>query len=136
MAEKNNAKCSICGRDYYMCLSCKDKMSAHPWKAFCDTPTHYQVFQVIRGYNTNVYTKDEARIKLKNINLEDIEDFKPNIKEIVKSILKEEKHVVEVVEKTETLVEVDITTEEMVVDKPVVSRKRNYKVNSDMEAEQ
>lgn len=135
MAEKNNAKCSICGRDYYMCLSCKDKMSAHPWKVFCDTPNHYQVFQVIRGYNTNVYTKDEARIKLKNINLEDIEYFKPNIKEIVKDILKEEKSVVKIVEKVEEPVEVEITTEKVVVDKPVVSRKRNYKVNSETEAE-
>lgn len=135
MAEKNNAKCSICGRDYYMCLSCKDKMSAHPWKVFCDTPAHYQVFQVIRGFNTNVYTKDEARIKLKNINLEDIEDFKPNIKEIVKSILEEEKPVVKVVEKVKESVEQEIAAEEMVIDKPVVSRKRSYKMNSEAEAE-
>jgi hypothetical protein len=133
MAEKNNAKCSICGRDYHMCLSCKDTMSAHPWKMFCDTSDHYQVFQVIRGYNTDVYTKDEARIKLKNINLEDIEDFKPNIKEIVKSILKEENPVVEVVEEP---IETVVVTEEVVVDKPIVSRKRNYRVNGETEAEQ
>ena len=127
MAEKNNAKCSICGRDYYMCLSCKDKMSAHPWKVFCDTSAHYQVFQVIRGYNTNVYTKDEARIKLKNINLEDIDNFKPNIKEIIEDILKEEKPVVEVVEKVEEPVETEIATEELVIEKPTYSRKRSYK---------
>jgi uncharacterized CHY-type Zn-finger protein len=127
MAEKNNAKCSICGKDYYMCLSCKDTMSAHPWKMFCDTSNHYQVFQVIRGYNTNVYTKDEARIKLKNINLEDIEDFKPNIKEIIEYIIKEEKTVVEVVEKVEEPVETEIATEELVIEKPIYSRKRSYK---------
>ena len=127
MAEKNNAKCSICGRDYYMCLSCKDTMSAHPWKRFCDTSNHYQVFQVIRGYNTNVYTKDEARIKLKNINLEDIEDFKPNVKDMIKGILKEEKPVVKAVEKVEEPIEAEVATEEMVVEKPVISRKRSYK---------
>ena len=127
MAEKNNAKCSICGKDYYMCLSCKDTMSAHPWKMFCDTSTHYQVFQVIRGYNTNVYTKDEARIKLKNINLEDVDDFKPNIKEIIEDILKEEKPDVKVVEKVEEPVETEIATEELVIEKPTYSRKRSYK---------
>lgn len=127
MAEKNNAKCSICGRDYYLCLSCKDKMSAHPWKIFCDTSAHYQVFQVIRGYNTNVYTKDEARIKLKNINLEDIEDFKPNIKEIIRDILKEEKPVVKSIEKVEEPVKMENAIEEVVVDKQIVSRKRSCK---------
>jgi uncharacterized CHY-type Zn-finger protein len=131
MAEKNNAKCSICGRDYYMCLSCKDTMSAHPWKMFCDTSTHYQVFQVIRGYNTNLYTKDEARIKLKNINLEDIEDFKPRIKEIVKDIIKEEKPVVKIIEKSEEPIEMKITTEKLVIEKPTYSRKRNYKVEEE-----
>ena len=116
MAEKNNAKCSICGRDYYLCLSCKDKMSAHPWKIFCDTSAHYQVFQVIRGYNTDVYTKDEARIKLKNINIEDIEDFKPNIKEIIKDILKEEKPVIKNIEEVKEPIESEIITEEVVVE--------------------
>lgn len=124
MAEKNNAKCSICGRDYYMCLSCKDTMSIHPWKAFCDTAEHYKVFQVVKGYSTKVYTKDEARTKLKNINLEDLESYRPHIKKIIKDILREEKPVVKTVE-----VETEIATEEKtVIEKPIISRKKNFKV--------
>ena len=113
----NNSVCSICGKEYYACLSCHDSMKNSPWKMFTDTSEHYKVFQIIRGYSTNVYTKEEAKDKFKNVNLDDIESFRPHIKQIIKDILKEEKSV-----------EVELTTEEkVVVENPVVSRRRNYK---------
>ena len=128
MAEKNNAKCSICGRDYYACLACKDSMSLSPWKSFTDTAEHYKVFQVVRGFSTGVYSKDEARTKLKNIDLSDIESFRPHINKIVKDILKEE--IVEPVIDIEPMVVEDIKKNEEV---PVVSmaapsRRKKYKV--------
>ena len=91
MAENNNATCKICGKSYYVCMSCADSMKAHPWKVFTDTSEHYKVFQVVHGLSTGVYAKDEAKEKLKNINLKDIESFRPHIKDIVKDVLKEEK---------------------------------------------
>lgn len=122
MAEKYNATCSICGRPYYKCISCKDTMALNPWKIFCCSSKHYQVHQVIKGRNSGVYTKDEAKDKLKNIDT-DINDFKPNIKQIVEDILKEDKPLVE------PIVEV---SEEEIVEKPVYSRKRNYKVKNEI----
>lgn len=123
MAE-NNAVCSICGKEYYACLSCHDSIKVNPWKVFTDTSEHYKVFQVVRGLSTKVYTKEEAKEKFKNINLEDLDSYMPNIQKIIKDVLKEEEPV-----------EMEIATEEVVVEKPVVSRKRNYKVNSETEAE-
>ena len=131
MANKNNATCSICGSEYYACLSCRDSIKANPWKSFTDTSEHYKVFQIVRGYNTGVYTKDEARTKLKNVNLDDIESFMPHIKQIIKGILKEEKPVVKVVEKVEEPIEAEVATEEMVAEKPIYSRKRNYNIKAD-----
>ena len=128
MAERNNAKCSICGKDYYKCVSCKDAMALSPWKAFCDTAEHYKVHQLIRAYNSNVYTKDEAKDKLKNIDLSDVDTFKPNIKQIVKDILKEDKIVVEAVETESAIIK------ETPVYKSVINavrensfNKKNYK---------
>lgn len=131
MANKNNATCSICGNEYYACLSCRDSIKANPWKVHTDTAEHYKVFQIIRGFSTKVYTKDEAKDRLKNVNLDDVECFRPHIKDIVEDILKEEKTVVKVVEKAENPVEDEIAIEEMVVEKPVYSRKRNYKVETE-----
>lgn len=128
MAEKNNAKCSICDRDYYVCLACKDAMSIHPWKRFTDTSEHYKIFQIVKGYNTNMYTKDEARTKLKNVDLSDLNTFRPHIKSTIKDILKEP--IVEAViaeEVKPTMVE----DEKPVVEKTAYSRKKNYKVETE-----
>lgn len=152
MAE-NNATCSICGSGYHLCLSCRDSIQLAPYKMHCCSAPHYQVHQIIHGLSTGVYTKDEAKIKLKNVDLHDVESFRPHIKEIIKNILKEEKPVVKIVEKVKPVVkevesvetEIAEVKEETVVEnvvevektedvvKPTVSRKRNYKVNNEVE---
>ena len=61
MANKVNSTCSICGKGYYKCLSCQSEINAAPWKRYTDTSEHYKIFQVIRGYNTGLYTKEQAK---------------------------------------------------------------------------
>ena len=131
MAEKNNSVCSICGKEYYTCLSCSDAMKLHPFKSFTDTAEHFKVFQVVRGFSTGVYTKDEAKEKLQNIDLKDINSFRPHIKKIVKDILKEENPVVKSVEATVATGVAEVKEEK--VEKPIVSRKRNYRVETEVE---
>ena len=138
MAEKNNAVCDICGKEYYVCLSCSDAMRLHPYKSFTDTAEHFKVFQVVKGFLTGVYTKDEAREKFKNIDLKDMESFKPHVKKIIKDVLKEDKSVVKVVKKIENTVvenveEVKVEEAETVEDvvKPTVSRKKVNKVETE-----
>lgn len=82
---KYNATCAICGKPYHMCMSCgKDKSLV--WKRFCDTSEHYKIYQVIHGYTTGLYTDAEANKKLANIDLSDLDELRPNIKEIIKKI--------------------------------------------------
>ena len=135
MAEKNNATCAICGEPYYVCMSCRDSLKISPWKIHTDTPNCYKVYQVVHGFSTGVYTKDEAKDKLKNIDLGNLNSFRPHIKKIIKDILKEDKFVTKTVEKVE-LVEPTVKTEiveveEEKVEKPIVSRKRNFKVEAE-----
>ena len=134
MAEKNNAVCSICGNPYYLCMSCRDSIKVNPWKVHCDTAPHYQVYQVIHGYNTNVYTKDEAKNKFKNINLDDMDTFRPHIKKVIEDILKEDRPVVNEIEESiateskESITEENIAVKEI---KSVYSRKRNFRANNE-----
>lgn len=95
MVEKNNAVCSICGSPYHLCLSCKDSMKLHPWKIHCCSSECYKTFQIVKGFNNKVYTKEEAKDKFKNVDLENLKNFVPHIKKIIEDILKEEKPVVE-----------------------------------------
>lgn len=91
MNGENNATCSICGKGYYMCQSCKDQLRLSPWKVHTDTSEHYKIFQIIRGYSIGLYTKDEAKNKIKNVNLDDLESFIPEIQSVIKTILDNEK---------------------------------------------
>ena len=140
MAE-NNATCSICGKEYYACLSCRDSIKVNPWKIHTDTAEHYKVYQIIHGVSTGVYNKEEAKEKFKNVNLEDMNSFRPHIKKIIKDILKEEKPIVKTVEKVKpkevesaeveenTVVEDIVKVEETKnIAKTAYTRKRNYKV--------
>lgn len=117
MAEKNNATCSICGKDYHVCLSCRNSVQLAPWKIYTDTAEHYKIYQAIRGFSTGVYDKHETKEKLKNIDLSDLNELVPNIKNIIEDIMKDpiSKPIDE---------QVDIE-----VEKPVYSRKRNHKTN-------
>jgi hypothetical protein len=129
MAEKNNAFCDICGEPYYLCISCRDAMKANPWKIHCDTAVHYQVYQVVHGFNTGVYTKDEAKMKFKNINLDDMNTFRPHIKKVIEDILKEDKPVVKPVKKVVEPLKAEITKveEKVIAEKAITPRKRNLK---------
>lgn len=131
MAE-NNVTCSICGSPYHLCMSCKDSIKLHPYKIHCCSVDCYKVFQVIRGFSSGVYTKDEFKSKLKNIDLRNLDNYRENIKILIKDALKEDEIVVEtsVVEEDKDIVEVE-TNDNMVIEKPVYSRKRNYKMEAE-----
>lgn len=134
MQEKNNATCSICGSEYYVCLSCKDKMKLHPWKTYCCSPSHFQVAQVVRGFSNGVYNKEELKSKLLNVDLSDLDSYKEHIKTIIKDALKEDE-VAKVEVEDEVSFAEEVETEEakeVVFEKPIYSRKRSYRVNDEV----
>lgn len=88
---KKNATCSICGKAYHKCLSCADMMATSPWKRHTDTSEHYKIYQILHGYFTGVFTKEEAKDRLQNADLSDLETLRDHVKESIKDILKEEK---------------------------------------------
>lgn len=83
--KKYNATCSICGKPYNMCNSCRHD-SPIIWKKFCDTAEHYKIYQIVHGYTTGVYTDAEAAKKLGNVNLSDLDELRPNIRYIINNI--------------------------------------------------
>lgn len=100
MQEKNNSFCAICNEPYYLCLSCKDKIKLKPYKVHTDTAEHYKIFEVLRGYNLGLLSKEKAKAMLEKVNLSDVETFKENIKEKIDEIMKVEVVENDIVEKT------------------------------------
>lgn len=117
MIEKNNATCSICGKGYYKCIACKDMMNLNPWKKHTCTSEHYKIYQVIHGYNTKVYDKEDAKSKLQMIDLSDFDNLRDNIKNIINEIKVEDKKVIESIiemKVTDLSNEADISSENII----------------------
>lgn len=68
-------------------MSCKDRIRLKPWTIYTDTPDCYKIFQIIHGFSTGVYSKEEAKEKLKNIDLINFETLKDDIKKVIEDIL-------------------------------------------------
>lgn len=96
-----NASCSICGRGYHICISCRDNMKNKPWQMHTDTSEHYKIYQIIHGFSTGVYTKEEAKSKMKAVDLSDMDCFRDHIKEIILTILHDDS--VSIADVTESL---------------------------------
>lgn len=127
MEKNNNVKCVVCGKGYHLCMSCRDKISMKPWKVLTDTPEHYKVHQVISGYRGGIYTKDEAKIALENIDIKDKNTYLDSVKKILDEILKVEKPV-EV--KTEKKFVKTVTSKKV---QPKVEEKNEETDNDDKE---
>ena len=90
MTNKNNAKCTICGKEYERCNSCEDQKRLKPWKIVTDTIEHYKIYLAIHGYTVSK-DKETAKKELENCNLDGLENFNPEIKAVIKEIMNEPK---------------------------------------------
>ena len=88
---KKNSFCTICGKGYHKCLSCKDMMEMSPWKRYTDTSEHYKVYQILHGYSTGVFDKNEAKTRLQSVDLSDLNTFRDHVKATIEEILKEDR---------------------------------------------
>ena len=91
MEKDLNHECIICGVKYHHCDSCNQMSTFTPWRVICDTSEHYQTFMVIKDYQSNIITKDEAKEQLDiiGVTVNDIESFKDSVKDILHDILVE-----------------------------------------------
>lgn len=83
-------KCTICNNEYEVCNSCLEQKTFKPWRTVTDTIGHYKIYLAIHGYTVSK-NKLKARKELKNCDLSDLEYFKPEIKNVIKEIMAEQK---------------------------------------------
>lgn len=87
MANQNtNANCSICGKPYKVCRTCAEQKTFKPWRTVTDTIEHYKIYMAIHGYTVS-NNKEKAKDDLGKCNLDGMDGFRPEIKEIIREIL-------------------------------------------------
>lgn len=126
----NNATCSICGKGYRMCLSCRDLANVKPWQSHTDTSEHYKIYQIIHGYSTCVYSKEEAKEKFKMVDLSDFDNLRENIKDIINDIMGNNENTEFMSVETETinLLNKDDNNELIFGQKMVARKRKSLKV--------
>lgn len=106
MAKMNKATCVICGKNYDVCLSCKDQARIKPWRSIADSADCYKIFLVLTQYNNGYISKDEAKkqlgeiqysidtlkedVRVKVIEIMSVENERTSIKKAAKAAVAEE----------------------------------------------
>lgn len=91
MADKNiNAYCEICNEGYHVCRSCLEQRTFKSWKTVTDTIEHYKIYLAIHGYTVSK-DKEKTKAELQDCDLSGLENFKPEIKAVIKEIMTETK---------------------------------------------
>ena len=136
MKKNNNVKCVVCGNGYHLCRSCKDKLAIAPYKLVTDTSEHYKVYQVVNAYRSGVYTKEEARKALLNVDMSDKETYLDSVKKILDEICKvEEVKTFRDVRKNSKPIAINKNTSNKIsenkVDKKIIEDVKSKNVESD-----
>lgn len=124
MSEKNNSKCVVCGKCYYLCMSCKDKMKLRPYRVLTDTSEHYKIFQIIKAYNEGIYNKKDAQKALFNIDVSDKDTYVESVRKTLNKILADDKDIPKV-DKTINVEVEKKTTEKVDYEKESDSKSEN-----------
>ncbi len=90
MTEYLNHTCCVCGTKYHGCDTCDDTKTYMPWRTIVDSIEHYKIYIIIRDYVNRTIDKAEAKNQLNKCEMTGLDNFIPEIKVIIKEILKEE----------------------------------------------
>lgn len=87
MSVKNNAICSVCGKEYYICPDTQ-RSKINPWRSITESINCYKIHLVLSDY-TNGYTDayQTAQNLKKNCDLSQKDSFLPNIKKTIDDLL-------------------------------------------------
>lgn len=89
MSESNvNAYCKICGKGYHVCNTCRTQKTFKAWRSITDTIDHFLIYSAIHEY-TVLKNKETTRVKLGKCDLTGLENFRPEIRTVIKEIMQE-----------------------------------------------
>lgn len=82
-----NAVCTVCGKKYHVCQSCRKIGSFVPWRTVADSPACYQIFQILSSHTNNRISDQEAKKRLSECDLKELDTFLPDIQKSIRSLL-------------------------------------------------
>lgn len=89
-----NHKCVICGLDYYACNQCDELNGVGSWHKFCESQEHYKIYQVLQWFKESLITSEEAKEHLHKCHLENLNDFRIDVQQLIHSIIDEPEKII------------------------------------------
>lgn len=89
MEQKPNTKCSICGKEYYRCMSSMNMKSFTPWKAITDSIDCYKIYLTLQAYHNGHANRSKTQLDLRKCNLSELHSFPSELKNTILEILDE-----------------------------------------------
>lgn len=87
MAEYLNAECSICGKKYHVCGTCKQTKTFTPWRRITDSVNCYKIFIALTEYQNGHTDKKTTKEVLEKCDLSGLAGMKPGVQDTIKNIL-------------------------------------------------
>lgn len=91
---RDERTCVICGTHYSYCPNCVDYNSQPRWKFLFHDKNCHDIYRILNDYGAGMITKDQARDRLKSIDLSNLNDFRKDFQDQIKDIMKQ--HVVKI----------------------------------------
>lgn len=88
----DKAKCIVCGKEYEVCLHCKDVKEYRPWRIITDTLTCYKIHLILTDYNNKRMTQEQAKDALSKLTY-NIDELKESVQAQIRGIIGENKKV-------------------------------------------
>ncbi len=86
---RDERTCVICGEHYSYCPNCVDYNNQPRWRFLFHDKNCHDIYGVLNDYGASVITKDQARAKLRTLDLTNLnafrKDFRDQINEIMQS---------------------------------------------------
>lgn len=87
---RDERECVICGTHYSYCPNCVQYNSEPRWKFLFHDKNCHDIYNVLNDYGSNVISKEQARNKLKTLDLTNIKSFRQDFRNQVNDILKQD----------------------------------------------
>lgn len=84
---RDERTCVICGMHYSYCPNCVDYNSQPRWRFLFHDKNCHDIYNVLNDYGASVITKEQARAKLKALDLTNLNSFRKDFRDQIKEIM-------------------------------------------------
>lgn len=89
MSEKK-LTCTVCGKEYEACITCQNAKTYSSWRNLVDSMEHYKLFILARDYGNGRLNKDDAKTKIKELDISGFENWNTITGRLICEILKKD----------------------------------------------